>query len=157
MRKRNKEQEAARQRIYNKTPKRKKYIRKWKEENRERINELARKRYTTDGRWEKQLRDRFGLEPEQYWKMHEEQKGLCAICEKPQCVGTKLDVDHDHETGKVRALLCRHCNTGIGLLGDSTKRTLIAYWYLRFYKNAASTFKAFNEVVDILRSAWKRT
>ena len=109
-------------------------MRKWKKKNRARINELARKRYTTDGRWEKQLKDRFGLTSKQYWDMHADQEGLCAICGKEQCVGTKLDVDHDHETGKVRALLCRHCNAGIGMLKDSINLVGRALEYLRKFK-----------------------
>ena len=103
----------------------------WEKEHREERNETARKKYTTDGRWRKQIRERFGLEPEDYWRMYEEQKGLCAICGKPQCVGTKLDVDHDHETGQVRALLCRHCNAGIGMLKDSIELVSKALDYLR--------------------------
>jgi len=106
------------------------YQRQWKNDNREHCNALARKRYTTDGRWEKQLKDRFGLSSKQYWDMHADQEGLCAICGKPQCVGTKLDVDHDHKTGKVRALLCRHCNAGIGLLKDSIRLVERALGYL---------------------------
>lgn len=56
-----------------------------------------------------------------YWDLHEKQKGLCAICNKPE---TKIDpqqgkpcvlaVDHDHVTNKVRALLCFRCNTNLG-------------------------------------------
>lgn len=114
---------------------RKKYLKEYYSvpANRERRNELARKRYTTDGRWEKQLHDRFKITAEQYWVMHEEQKGVCKICGKPQCVGTKLDVDHDHSTGKVRALLCRHCNAGIGLLKDNADLVRKALIYLQEY------------------------
>lgn len=130
MRRRNKEKEAARQRVYSKTPKRRKYILRYREENRTHINELARKRYSTDGRWEKQLRDRFNISSETYWKMHADQKGLCKICKKPQCVGTKLDVDHDHKNKQVRGLLCRHCNAGLGLFDDSIRLLEEAIKYL---------------------------
>lgn len=107
---------------------------KWQNEHRDENNANARRKYTTDGRWRKQLWDRFKLLAEDYWKMYNAQKGLCAICGKPQCVGTKLDVDHDHDTGKVRALLCRHCNAGIGLLKDSPELVLKALEYLRIYE-----------------------
>jgi hypothetical protein len=45
------------------------------------------------------------------WK----QDGGCAICHKPYTAG-KLSIDHDHQSGKVRGLLCGGCNTGLGLL-----------------------------------------
>lgn len=106
------------------------YRKKWKQDHRERVNAQARKRYTTDGRWEKQLKDRFNLSSEQYWSMYTKQNGLCAICKRPQVVGTKLDVDHDHATGKIRGLLCRHCNTGLGLFKDSRLLILNALKYL---------------------------
>jgi len=126
------------------------YQRQWKIDNRDRANASARKRYTTDGRWEKQIRDRFGLEPEDYWKMHEEQKGLCAICGKPQTVGTKLDVDHDHVTGKVRALLCRQCNAGIGQLKDSIELVEKSLAYLRKHKEENMIVKIYDPP-----SGWK--
>lgn len=68
---------------------------------------------------------RFGLTPEQYLEMLEKQGGVCAICGKAETVTGKngapihLAVDHDHETGNVRGLLCRMCNIGLGYLeGD---------------------------------------
>ena len=109
---------------------RKKYIKRWREKNRDRVNASARKRYTTDGRWEKQLRDRFNWTPEQYWQQYEKQHGLCKICGKSQSVGKKLDVDHDHKTGKNRALLCRNCNTGLGQFHDDSDLLYKAYLYV---------------------------
>ena len=47
--------------------------------------------------------------------MFEAQGGLCAICHKPQTT-RKLAVDHDHESGLIRGLLCTRCNCDIGLL-----------------------------------------
>jgi hypothetical protein len=59
------------------------------------------------------------------------QRGGCGIC------GTKtvptigsFHVDHDHVTGKVRGLLCHHCNVGIGSLGDSVEVLSKAISYL---------------------------
>lgn len=40
-------------------------------------------------------------------------------------------VDHDHKTGKFRGWLCHHCNVGIGLFSDSTRRLKSAIDYLR--------------------------
>lgn len=60
-------------------------------------------------------RTNFGITYETYLKMFKRQKGLCAICKKPEreTVNGKikrLAVDHDHKTGKVRGLLCGKCN-----------------------------------------------
>lgn len=62
---------------------------------------------------------RHGITKNQYELMLEAQNGVCAICCKPPKPTQSLVVDHNHETGDVRGLLCRNCNRGIGLLGDS--------------------------------------
>lgn len=114
-----------------------KYSRKYVRKNRDKINARNRKRYTTDGRWEKQLWGRFKITPEFYWEMFEKQFGLCKICSNPQqkFAGAKLDADHDHATGKMRGLLCRHCNTALGSFKDSVETLLMAVLYLMEYKN----------------------
>jgi hypothetical protein len=66
------------------------------------------------------LQQNFGIDLEIYNQMLESQNSVCAICggeEKP-CSG--LAVDHDHATGKIRALLCSHCNLQWILLIYST-------------------------------------
>lgn len=79
---------------------------------------------------------RFGLTPDQYISMLDAQGGVCAICEKPERSAKKggrikdLAVDHDHETGAVRGLLCANCNKGIGNLGDSVDILIAAAAYL---------------------------
>ena len=56
----------------------------------------------------------YGITIEDYDRMYEEQGGRCAICrtDQPGGAGERFSVDHDHETGKVRGLLCNNCNTG---------------------------------------------
>ena len=52
-------------------------------------------------------------------------------CENPGCHNTvKFDIDHDHETGKVRGVLCHGCNTALGMLGDNPERILGLEKYL---------------------------
>lgn len=51
---------------------------------------------------------------EQYEQMMQEQDSVCAICEMPEPSGRNLAVDHSHETGEVRGLLCTHCNVTLG-------------------------------------------
>ena len=43
----------------------------------------------------------------------ETQQGACAICRNGPKPGERLHVDHDHQTGRVRGLLCRVCNQGM--------------------------------------------
>ncbi len=56
------------------------------------------------------------------------QQGKCAICAR---VGLELCIDHEHESGKVRGLLCRMCNLGIGNLQDSVDNLQQAIKYLQ--------------------------
>lgn len=78
---------------------------------------------------------RFGITPDQYSAMLANQGGVCAICqsgEKAKHGSTvrKLCVDHCHDTGVVRGLLCRDCNIGIGKLGHSSETLRRAADYL---------------------------
>ena len=59
------------------------------------------------------------------------QNNSCAICgtKKPGGHGTFV-VDHCHKTSKIRGLLCNHCNTGLGKLGDNVENLQKAIRYL---------------------------
>ncbi len=65
----------------------------------------------------------------------ESQGGVCAICKKEEQIidkggGTqRLSVDHDHDTGKIRGLLCNDCNVGLGRFKDNLEllRSAVAY------------------------------
>lgn len=80
---------------------------------------------------------RRGLTLEQLLAMEAAQASLCAICHQPEtALGAhgkvkSLAVDHCHETGRVRGLLCNNCNRAIGLLGDSVDLLLKAVEYLK--------------------------
>jgi hypothetical protein len=91
---------------------------------------------------EYQLFKRFGVTLDDYKKMLEQQNGVCAICGKEEVVidvRTKkvrvLCVDHDHQTGKVRGLLCSKCNQAIGLMSDDIKILLKAIKYLKKFQD----------------------
>jgi len=71
----------------------------------------------------------YKLTIEEYDVLFEAQDGHCAICGNG---GDRwLDVDHDHETGRLRGLLCRRCNMGLGALGDSVESLQRAIDYLK--------------------------
>jgi len=89
---------------------------------------LCRKCDAEDSR--KRRRRAYGLSKGGFREMVVAQAGRCAICRKKCRVNRELSVDHDHETGRVRGLLCSHCNSGIGLLGDSPELVSRAYGYL---------------------------
>ena len=68
-----------------------------------------------------------------YDLLFEKQGGVCKICGSidSRHPAGRLNIDHDHSTGKIRGLLCSHCNRAIGLLGDSAANCLAASYYLR--------------------------
>lgn len=59
-------------------------------------------------------KSKYDLSPEAYARMVADQDGRCAICDRAR----KLHVDHDHNTGLVRGLLCNTCNVALGDLDD---------------------------------------
>ena len=79
------------------------------------------------------LKRKYGLLTlSDYGRMLAEQGGTCAICgagpdSERNHRFTSLAVDHDHETGQVRGLLCSMCNRGIGVIGDHNLAAAAAY------------------------------
>ena len=78
------------------------------------------------------LKHRYDISYETYLSMY---TGKCDICKKEAELGgaNGLFVDHNHKTGKVRGLLCRNCNTGIGTLQESLATLQEAINYLKKY------------------------
>lgn len=64
------------------------------------------------------LRTEYGIGPEGYEALMESQGGVCAICGRPPAPRKPLHVDHCHDSGRVRGLLCRSCNQALGLFED---------------------------------------
>lgn len=125
---------------------------KWKRTNRDRVNELIRKDKKNNPekykKWEENYRNRHkerlqkeavcrsvGLAINDYEKMLIAQDNKCAIC---RCEETRvlkgkvmrLCIDHDHETGRIRGLLCHNCNSGLGKFGDNPDLLTLAVIYL---------------------------
>ena len=80
---------------------------------------------------------RYGLSKEQFEFMLESQNGVCAIC-KQTFDGTP-QVDHSHETGLVRGLLCLCCNTGLARFKDSQDNIKRAFEYLSYHRSKQLT------------------
>lgn len=68
------------------------------------------------------------------------QGGECAVCRKPDLKGQDRHGDHDHVTGAFRGVLCRRCNTGIGMLGDSPEGVRRALDYLERHAQLQELF-----------------
>jgi hypothetical protein len=75
---------------------------------------------------------RFGISHADYQALLDKQEGRCAICRTtdPGCGWEYFPVDHNHETGEVRGLLCNDCNTAIGRMKDDPNRVHRAWLYL---------------------------
>lgn len=87
-------------------------------ENRRRVREW-RLKYPERAK-ETRLQSAYGISSDQLGTMLALQDGRCAICRTPADDLKKgLAIDHNHETGQVRGLLCNNCNTALGLLKDS--------------------------------------
>lgn len=70
---------------------------------------------------------RYGVSLSRFIDLAVSQDGKCAICGDQ----TKLCIDHNHKTGKVRGLLCRKCNAGLGLFKDSALNLFRASAYVK--------------------------
>jgi len=101
-------------------------------------NKLACQKYRTTTKGAKSqrrnwLKFKYGITPEYYEEMLNKQKGLCLICnsimsEKNICI------DHDHQTGKIRELLCRSCNVALGHFREDEEILKSAINYLKHHK-----------------------
>lgn len=97
------------------------------------------------------LKTKYGLSETDFSNMYEKQNGKCFICgdaiRNPfiSMSGKNQAVDHCHETGNVRGLLCKPCNTGLGMFQENETILLKAIDYLRLDQN------------DFLRHRGKRT
>ncbi len=89
--------------------------------------------YTPEIGREKHLRRKYGIGVEEYEALARAQGGVCAICNEftPTVTHPTLVVDHDHETGAVRGLLCHSCNVAIGHMRESVEMLQRAIAYLQ--------------------------
>lgn len=110
-----------------------KRVKMWKEANKDQVTATAAwyTKKTEQRRHRYHLKKSYGLTESQYSEMRDRQKGACAIC---GIVSQRsLHIDHNHATGKVRALLCTRCNSMIGYARDSVEMLQKGIEYLEFY------------------------
>jgi hypothetical protein len=98
---------------------------KWAQENEDKVRE-----YRAKDAWTLQKRcKRHGITVEEFWAFYEEQDGTCPVCDKA-IEAEDSAIDHNHDTGDVRGILCKSCNRALGLLGDSPETMTRAAAYL---------------------------
>ena len=77
------------------------------------------------------LKREYNITPEIFQEMYEEQDGCCKICKRER----RLVIDHCHDTGVVRGLLCHKCNSALGAFGDDVSGLMRAVNYLEDFYN----------------------
>lgn len=119
------------------------YRQKHRAANRESLKQRDHNYYKAnpDKYYEQSLKKRYGLTLEGYDKLLTLQGGKCAICQttEPGAKRSRFMVDHDHQTGQVRGLLCHHCNVGLGYFKDSQEALKAALEYLSTSRSAANS------------------
>ena len=98
----------------------------------EAIQQKSRPKLSTEQRRKYVLKQLYGISLEDYTSMLEEQGATCKLCGTTNPEGRGAwHVDHNHETGVVRGLLCHSCNTGIGHLKDDPDLLTKAALYIK--------------------------
>lgn len=105
---------------------RKEYAREWHRQSRAADPDYYKNRY---------IKKHYGVDLDWFNAKFAEQGGVCAICKKPETavirgVAISLSVDHCHDTGKARGLLCRACNNALGMLYHDRAILTAAILYL---------------------------
>ena len=92
---------------------------RWQENNPDKLKEI----------WKRANRKaKYGLAQDDFDQLFVAQNNACAICKTTEA---SWCVDHCHSTGKVRGILCNHCNTGLGMFKDAEASLTNALHYLR--------------------------
>ena len=87
---------------------------------------------TTDLRKFSRMKRLYGVNFEEYMEMMDSQNGKCAICKDKLIMKRRgIHIDHCHNTDKVRGLLCKSCNAGLGFFKDNKESLRNAIQYLK--------------------------
>ena len=109
--------------------------RRWMDKNPERLKELRRIHYEKHKvkikAWHRdyKLRITYGITPKEWEELFLSQNSCCAICGNQD--SNQWHTDHCHTTGKIRGILCRTCNPGLGLFKEDADILLKAAEYIK--------------------------
>lgn len=103
-------------------------------QQREKKNERTKQWYWSnrDKAHDNRISKKYNIPLGQYAQLLEKQGGVCAICGETNG-NERLVVDHSHQTGEIRGLLCNNCNVMLGYAGDNPKRLVRGALYLEGY------------------------
>ena len=135
------------------------YSRKYHAAHRERLSTGRQAAYWVSDQARENARERhmkrIGITTDDFNALHAAQGGTCAICRNPETAGDRrtgiirrLTVDHDHTTGFVRGLLCRKCNTAIGIFQDNITLIEAAIDYLSAEKPTGLQYRSAPELLS---------
>jgi hypothetical protein len=115
---------------------RKKYesMYKWRDKNREKLNEYQRtwRKNHKHRTKESDLKKTYGISLDEVKLILKYQNNECKICHKTlEIMSRDCCVDHDHKTGIIRGILCRNCNYGLGNFQDKIELLYLAIDYLK--------------------------
>lgn len=106
---------------------------KWRKNNKDKHNKSTTKYYKNnpDKARNRQLKHSYNITLEQYNEMLVAQNNVCMICKNSETENKNFAVDHNHNTGKVRGLLCSACNKSLGGFKDNVNILQNAIEYLK--------------------------
>lgn len=99
----------------------------WRKRNPEKHRENKRR---------ERLKSKYNITLTDYDDLLHFQNNVCAVCGNPCPTGNRLAVDHDHETGKVRGLLCTNCNMALGFAQDNPELLRELADYLEYHRES---------------------
>ena len=136
-------------------------VKRWQQENADRLNAYRRQRrddpIVKQREWVSYLRRKYGMTAAGYDELLAKQAGVCAICSTRPAPGRRLHVDHDHDTGRIRGLLCFTCNNALGDFEDDAVRLREAARYVESFELPLEPLiRRRLEELKRMRPAWER-
>lgn len=109
----------------------------YREKNKDLIKSSDKLRYENNKNGRKDraycyvFKSRYGISIEEKKELLLKQNNKCLLCSKELILLGKSHLDHDHQTGKIRGVLCYSCNLGLGMFKDDIKILKKAVRYLK--------------------------